>query len=77
MQKMGKFDEKFIGWVKLLLQNATFAVNLNENLGESFNIEQGVHQGCPLVAYLFLIVGEVLAQITKKACVVVIFFNFN
>lgn len=37
-----------IGWVKLLLDNATVALNLNGSLGEEFQIERGVRQGCPL-----------------------------
>ena len=57
----------FIKWVKLLFINASAAVNLNGSPGESFKIERRVRQGCPLVPYLFLIVGKVLTQGIKKA----------
>jgi hypothetical protein len=57
----------FIKWVKLLFTNASAAVNLNGSPGENFKIERGVRQGCPLAPYLFLIVGEVLTHVIKKA----------
>jgi hypothetical protein len=60
-------SEKFIEWVKLLFTNASAAVNLNGSPGGNFKIERGVRQGCPLVPYLFLIVGEILTHMIKKA----------
>ena len=60
-------SEKFIGWIKLLFGNASATVNLNGNQGDNFRIERGVRQGCPLAPYLFLIVGEVLTHVIKKA----------
>ena len=60
-------SEKFKGWVKLLFENALAAVNLNRNQGDNFRIEQGIRQGCLLAPYLFLIVGEVLTHVIKKA----------
>ena len=59
--------EEFIERVKLLLVNATAAVNLNGNPGGNFKVERGVRQGCPLAPYLFLIVGEILTHMIKKA----------
>ena len=59
--------EEFIKWVKLLFTNASAAVNLNGTLESHFKIERGVRQGCPLAPYLFLIVGEVLIHMVKKA----------
>ena len=53
--------------MKLLFGNATAAVNINGSPGRSFKVERGVRQGCPLAPYLFLIVGEVLTHIIKKA----------
>lgn len=35
--------------------------------GKEFQIERGVGQGCPLAPYLFLLVGEVITHIIKKA----------
>ena len=60
-------DEVFIRWVKLFFITASAAVNLNGNPGENFKIERRVRQGCPLASYLFLIVGEILTYVIKKA----------
>ena len=54
MGKMG-ISEQYIRWVQLFFRNATAMVNLNGNPGETFNIERGVRQGCPLALYLFFL----------------------
>ena len=65
MEKMG-ICEKFIGWVKLLFDNASALVNLNGSLGEDFKIEKGVRQGRLLAPYLFLIVGRPSHMLLRK-----------
>ena len=60
-------DAKFIQWMKLLFGNASAAVNINGSPKSSFKVERGVKQGCPLAPYFFLIVGESLTYIIKKA----------
>lgn len=59
--------EEFIRWVKLLFVNAFATVNLNGNPGGNFKIERRVRQGCPIMPYLFFIVGEILTRMIKKA----------
>ena len=66
MRKMN-IDDKFIKWVKLLFANASAAVNLNGSPSNNFKVERGVRQGRPLAPYLFLIVGEALTHVIKKA----------
>ena len=66
MHKMGIYAQ-FIGWVKLPFGNASAAVNINGSPGSNFKVERGVRQGCPLVPYLFLIVGEALTHVFRKA----------
>lgn len=68
MEKIG-IGDTFTKWVKFLCGNAKAVVNLNGSLGEDFDIQRGVKQGCPLAPYLFLIVGEVLTHIIKKVVV--------
>lgn len=67
--QMMNISEKFIKWVKLLFENATATFNLNGGPGNSFKVERGIRQGCPLAPYLFLIVGEVLTHLIKKTVV--------
>lgn len=64
---MMNISENFTSWVKFLFGNASVVVNLNAILDKNFIIERGVRQGCPFALYLFLIVGEVLMHIIKKA----------
>ena len=66
MRSMG-IHEQFVGWVQLFFGNTTAVVNLNGNPGKEFKIENGVKQGCLLSPYIFLIVGEVLTHLIKKA----------
>lgn len=61
MQKM-RFSERYVRWVKLIFENDSGTVNLNGSLGNKFNIERGVRQGCHLARYIFLIIGEVLTH---------------
>jgi hypothetical protein len=58
--------KEFIEWVNFFFTNASAAVNLNGNPGGDFKIEREVRQGCSLVPYLFLIVGEILTHMIKK-----------
>lgn len=60
-------SERFINWVKLLFENASVAVNFNGSPYNNSKIEMGGRQGCPIDPYIFLIVGEVLMHIIKRA----------
>ena len=53
--------------VKLLFENVSAAVNLNGNPCSIFMVERGVRQGYSIAPYLFLLIGEVLTHIIKKA----------
>ena len=66
MHKM-RINKQYIGWMRLLFGNATAAVNINGSPGSNFQVERGVRQRCPLAPYLFLIVGEALTHVFKKA----------
>ena len=60
-------SEVFIGWIKVFFDNTSAVVNFNGNPGGNFRIERGVRQGYSLAPYLFLIVGEILTHVIKKA----------
>lgn len=62
-----EISEEYVGYIKFLFESASIAVNLNGSPDNMFKIERGVRQSCSFAPYLFLIVGEVLTQIIKKA----------
>jgi len=59
MKKLG-IPESFISLVSMLLHNAAASVSLNGKPAQQFPIHRGIRQGCPLVPYLFLLIGEAL-----------------
>ena len=66
MTRMG-FPFSFINLVKLTLNDACAAINVNGQVSPSFPIERGVRQGCPLAPLLFLLMGEALHATIHQA----------
>lgn len=60
LHKFG-FKESFIHWVKTFYSNITSCVINNGWRSNSFQVNRGIRQGCPLSALLFIIVAEILA----------------
>ena len=56
------FKVSFIGWIKALYTNAHGRVSQHGWLSETFYIQKGVRQGCPVSASLFILVAEILAN---------------
>ena len=54
------FSKLFIDWIRTLYNNINSKVITNNFLSETFNIERGVRQGCPLSPLLNIIVFETL-----------------
>ena len=62
------FGHSFIQWVKLFYRDINSKIINNGNLSDSFPVERGVRQGCPLSSYLFLCCIEILSNcITKNS----------
>ena len=59
MEALG-FDAESINMTKLLFTSATTSVCVNGSTSKPFQLSRGVHQGCLMAPYLFLIVGEIL-----------------
>ena len=64
--KKFQFKDSFIRWIKVLYNNASGKVINNGWVTKKFKIEQGVRQGCPLSALLFLLVADVMTRKIKQ-----------
>jgi hypothetical protein len=60
--KIFNFGPKFIEWVRTIYNGSEACVTNNGFSSPFFNLERGVRQGCPLSAYLFITVVELLAH---------------
>ena len=70
------FGEKYIGMVKILLNQFQSCTTNNGFLSETFKVSRSCHQGCNLAPYLYLICGKVMAQkIKEKSSIKGIKFN--
>jgi len=59
--KKFNFGTIFQKWIKMLYTNIQSTVINNGYFSPYFNIRRGVRQGCPISAYLFLLIVEILA----------------
>jgi len=64
LEAMG-IPQPFIEIVKILFIDAKVSVCINGVDSNAFLVLRGVRQGCPLVPYLFLFVGEALNVVAK------------
>ena len=66
IEQMG-MPGQFIQMVHLLFQDVELAIVINGKLSTTFLVQRGVHQGCPLVPYLFLLFAKTLNVAAKVA----------
>ena len=57
-----------VGWItgiSALFRYASSAITIGGHVGRQFPLSRSVRQGCPLAAYLYLLVGEVLSDFLR------------
>ena len=60
--KQFNFGEDIIKWIKLFCNNISSLIVNNGNISQSFDVQRGVRQGCPLSSTIFVICIEILAN---------------
>ena len=60
-----QLGQDFIKWVCLVYTDISSIIKANGMLSDSFTLERGVRQGCPLSAFLYIITAEVLSLATR------------
>lgn len=65
MQKM-RFDERWIHWIMVCVEHATFLTLVNGIPRGMIKQERGIRQGDLLSLYLFILCAEVLSYLLKK-----------
>jgi hypothetical protein len=58
---------KVVNWIMGSLNSASFAVLMNDAPSRFFRASRGLHQGCPLSPFMFLIIAETLSRLLKEA----------
>ncbi len=61
------FGPSITHWVKSLYNNSQSCVVNNSWASESFKLQRGVRQGCPLSPYLFILAAEVLSSSIRES----------
>ncbi|KAJ4771274.1 RNA-directed DNA polymerase (reverse transcriptase)-related family protein [Rhynchospora pubera] len=57
--------QRFICWIEMLLNTATSAVLINNQVGPTFRHAQGLRQGDPISPFLFIMVADVLTKMCE------------
>lgn len=62
-----KFPPQWCKWVMACVASASASILINGSPSRPFKLHRGLRQGDPLSPFLFVIIGEALNQIIKKA----------
>ena len=60
------FSPEYIAWIKLLYTNISSRVKVNGTYSDSFSVERGVRQGCPLSPMLYVLFSEALTALINE-----------
>ena len=60
------FSPEYIAWIKLLYTNISSRVKINGTYSDSFSVERGVRQGCPLSPMLYVLFSEALTALINE-----------
>lgn len=60
------FGPSFISWVKILYNDPSAKVRVNNDYSDGFQLEKGTRQGCPLSPLLFALAMEPLAIAVRQ-----------
>ena len=66
MFKHYNFGPSFIKWIAILYKKSNSSKPNNGRLLYVFQVDRCVHQGNPLLSYLFIMMAEALAQIVQQ-----------
>ena len=64
-RKKNEFGPSFQAWVKILYTDIRSSVLVNGWRSESFPVQRGIRQGCPLSALLCILAAEFMAHIIR------------
>lgn len=59
------FRRNFIQWVEILCKDATARLIINGEISRALGLGKSVHQGCPLVPYLFVLAADLFLLMMK------------
>ena len=60
------FSPEYISWIKLLYTNISSRVKINGTFSDSFSVERGVGQRCPLSPMLYALFSEALTALINE-----------
>lgn len=66
MERLG-FHSKWIGWIMECISTVSYSYLINDSVYGLIKPSRGIRQGDPISPYLFILCGEVLSGLCKKA----------